>query len=422
MKQIYLLLAVGLLPYFVTAQQIEQVSVGAGYADETFYSLSDSVTAQFPHTDWDLAFGVTPQAASIFINEAVALSMGPPLPEFEVYVTTHTDFTSADSNGMTRIYNGELDWSTGALNDVAAGGSFVDLGWGTYNTTSKNVDGSRVFVVKLRSGTYKKLWIESLASGVYTLKHADLDGMNETTLTVDKANFAGKSLAYLSLETGMAMDLEPSEWDMKFTRYYTPLPDGTGGVLNYMVTGVLTNAGVSVAQADGIDPLTVDYNNYAGDYTDSTLTEIGHDWKDFDLNSFQWTLPTDRVYFVRTATDSLWKLSFVDFEGSSTGITTIEKEYLTVLTSVDNSQFVNSYKVYPNPASNQINVAFETERGGQQAQLRIINQMGQIVSQTSMNIKTGLNVKQLPINLPTGMYHVAIQMEDEVITQSIFVK
>ncbi|MEZ4956599.1 MAG: hypothetical protein R2825_23785 [Saprospiraceae bacterium] len=39
---------------------------------------------------------------------------------------------------------------------------------------------------------YQKLQITSLDQGIYTVKHADLDGGNETVLTVNKADFPGQ--------------------------------------------------------------------------------------------------------------------------------------------------------------------------------------------------------------------------------------
>ena len=47
---------------------------------------------------------------------------------------------------------------------------------------------------------------------------------------------------------------------------------------------------------------------------------IGHDWKDFDLGTFTWEVFDDLVYFIETPDNDIWQLQFIDFEGSSTGV------------------------------------------------------------------------------------------------------
>jgi len=422
MRNNYLTLVLFLIGTLSSNAQIEQVSLGPGYAQTVFYTLSTDTSISYAHTDWDIAFAVTNREASVFVNEAVASSRSAPLPEVELYLATAADFASVDTTGMTRIYNPEISWAAGAFNIVNDESNPFDLGWGLYNSTSNTVNTLRYFVLKLRSGVYKKLEIQSLAGGVYTFRHADMDGSNEVSQTVDKANYPGKSLAYYSVEQDTLMDLEPAKWDMMFTRYYTPLDDGNGGLLDYMVTGVLTNVGVEVAQADGIDPMNVNYMDYDTSYS-SMLTTIGHDWKEFDLNSFQWTLPSDRVYFVKNADNELYKIQFLDFEGSSTGIATFEQTFETNVTSIEEEfSYLDSYAIYPNPASDQLNIAFELNQSIREGNIEIYNQLGQVVFSQNINIQAGLNVKTLALNLDAGIYHVALKVKGDLITKTLMVK
>ena len=404
------------------SQTIDQVSVGASYGMQTYYTLEDGSTYTEDYTTWDIAFAVGGQDLGIFVNESVASTFGDPLPEVELYETASFEYDDFDTTGMIRILNEENTWAEGAFNHIKNENDPFDFGWGSYNPSNHQVIGNRIFAIKLRSGVFKKLEIQSLISGVYTFRYANLDGSDEVSATISKEDYAGKTLAYYSLETGMALDLEPAAWDLLFTRYRTPLDDGAGNILEYVVTGVLSGAGVKVAQADEVDPETVDYIDYISELTDSTLTVIGHDWKDFDLDVFQWVLPDDRAYFVRTADNKLWKLYFLDFEGSSTGVSTFEKTFITELTATEELESLESYKVFPNPTNGQANIAFELKTNADTGLLTITNVLGQIIQSQEIRIQQGLNIKSLNLSIPAGQYQVSLQIGNDLISQTLIVK
>lgn len=417
MKQFYTLFLIAINTLSLQAQT-DLISTGASYSQQSFYTFEDGQNAQFEHTTWDIAFSIGGQDLGIFVNEA-AESAG---TEVELYLTTSTDFAAVSTDGMTRLYNDEIGWSEGAFNSVKDAENSLDYGWGTYDFMTHVVNGTRVFVINLRNGDSKKLFIESLASGTYTFRYADLDGSNEQTQTVKKADFADKTLAYFSFETNEVLDLEPEKWDFQFTRYVTPLDDGEGGILDYNVTGILTNAGIEVAIADGIDPNTVDYRDYVERFS-NRISTIGHDWKYFNLDVFQWEMPTDRVYFVKTADDMLWQAQFIDFEGSSTGTAALQKTFLTEFTSIhDSFKDLQSFEVFPNPTTDVLNVAFELNSNTQEGIIQISNSFGQVLQSQNSLIQSGLNVHQIYLDLPAGLYQLSLQVKDELITQSFFVR
>ena len=135
----------------------------------------------------------------------------------------------------------------------------TDLGWGNYSFITHYVTADSLFVVKLPSGSYKKLWIDRLASGVYYFTYADLDGSNEVSETVTKSDFTNKNFAYYSIDSQTELDREPANdsWDLLFTKYTTMLNYG-GAQMPYGVTGVLSNAGVEVNKVSGIHKLEAD--------------------------------------------------------------------------------------------------------------------------------------------------------------------
>lgn len=399
--------------------QYDQPSVGAGYSNTTFYNLSDGNTSSVNHNLWDIAFSVGSFDLGVFVNEAVSLSFTNPQNPVELYATSSTDFAAVDTAGMERIYNNEFSWSAGAFNHVATPGNPADYGWGDYNFTTHQVIGSRVYVIKLRSLVYKKIMIESLISGVYTFKYANLDGSDEQTATIDKADYAGKTLAYYSLESNTTGDFEPAQWDLMFTRYSTPLDSGSG-IVDYTVTGVLSNQNVTVAKASGVDPATVDYLAYENDYSD-TLTAVGYDWKSYQGS---WVIPQDLVYFIKTSQDELWQVQFIDFEGSATGVSTLQKTFLTTITNTDEQyENLNSFDVFPNPATDLLNISFELNANVSTGHLRVFNALGQEVMSEKIGVTAGLNVHQFNVDqLANGNYFISLIAGNEIITKPVIVQ
>ncbi|MEO1437031.1 MAG: T9SS type A sorting domain-containing protein, partial [Bacteroidota bacterium] len=162
------------------------------------------------------------------------------------------------------------------------------------------------------------------------------------------------------------------------------------------------------------------------DYSDQYVTDldaVGFDWKEFDLTTFSWILPLDRVYFVRTNTDSLWQIQFVDFEGSSSGTSTYRADYLGLITSLEtpDPQF-EAFNLFPNPATTQITVSFDAKNYDNNAWILIYNSVGQEVFRASTGVDQGLNVRQIPIDLSAGMYQLQIQSLDGLITRPFIVQ
>lgn len=395
--------------------QIDQPSLGAGYSNFTFYALNDMSQTAYTHNDWDIAFSTDAFGSGIFVNEGVGLSFTGQLPVTELYLTESSDFDNVDTSNMVRIYNQEITWEEGAFNHVKDDNNPSDYGWGDYDFTTHVISGTRLFVIHLKNGDYKKLFIESLSSSLYTFKYANLDGSDLVTETIDKSSFDTKNLVYYSFEEQSILDLEPENWDMLFTRYTTPLDNPSGGVIEYTVTGVLTNKDVLVAQADGIDPDAVD----AADYEDEMGPEIetiGWDWKEY---TGAWTIAANRVYFLKNS-EGLWKIQFLDFEGSSTGTVTINKTFLgSVVNMEEIISFDQELIAYPNPAQEYVNIALELPSAVEQAEMSIINSAGQAIANLPVSFEAGLNVKQIKMDYPAGLYQVIIYFDNTVISKSI---
>jgi hypothetical protein len=103
------------------------------------------------------------------------------------------------------------------------------------------------------------------------------------------------------------------------------IPDGNGGTVPYPVTGILTNTGVRSATLNNVPVSTTDYSSAI---FVTSISEIGSDWKSFDMGTYQYTVIDDRVYFIRDKDNSVFRMVFTGFEGSSTGVIKFDKSKL----------------------------------------------------------------------------------------------
>ena len=406
-----------------SAQTIQQISTGAGYQKQAYINLSAGTQKQVTNTTWDIAFTVSgPQDAGVFINESSGSSMGSPLPLIEIYDALTDNFSDQPDPAFLTdfsLFNAEKSWAFGAFNERRNPDDALDLGWGVLDPQTGEVTGNAVYVLKLRNGQYRKIKIESLAGGLYTFRYANLDGSNEVLKTIQKADHAGKTLAYFSLETGATVNVEPTTggFDLLYCRYVAQLLDpGTLEYIPYYVTGVLSGPDTKVAEADGVDPLTVAYT----DYQDSLRTEldvIGHDWKFFDLSS--WTVDADRVFFLKTAEDRVWKLQFVAFGGSINGNADLEKTDLGIISAVQDPAALGlKAAVYPNPVLDQLTVSLDIPAAlAQGGQIQVIDLQGRQVLHADVMLKGGFQVIQLQAgNLAPGIYLMKLQLPGGVVS------
>lgn len=405
----------------IIAQSTHNISMGARYAQGEYYHLSSDTKSAIAHASWDIAFSVYGNRdAAIFINEGSAFGGTPPT----LYIVPNKSFSDniTVSDLGNKLSNPEKDWSTGAFNTVKAAGNWVDYGWGSYNSTTHNILGTKVYVLEWSNGTRKKMTIDSLTRGVYYFRYADLDGSNLQQNSVDKSTFPNQTLAYFSFSNNTVSSGEPTVgWDFLFTRYKTIIYT-TGTPTPYTVGGILINQGVEAVKADGINPSTVDVANYTT--SADSLTIIGHDWKSYSFSS-GWSVDNDRVYFVKTADSNLYKIQFIDFRGSSSGVATFQKTHLGAWTSLNKTpnSSVTHLGAFPNPATTQVNITYSLNQALEGGQLSLCNTLGQVVYEQSVETKTGLNGLVLSVDdLPRGSYFLTLEAKEELITTVIILQ
>lgn len=351
-----------------TAQTAQTValSYGTGYNQDVWYSCATGQVKTEPAANWDLAFTVNLWDASILINEVKGVEL------YEVSSDIN-DWSTLDTTGAltTPLHNSDLAWEGGAFVSTATG--HPDYGWGTYNQVTHAVTGSKIFVLKLADGTYRKMIIDEMApSGQYTFRIANLDGTNELTKTANKTSYTGKNFFYYDVTGDLFLDREPlsSDWDLVFRRYFSVVQTQW-----YPVSGVQSNIGVATSEARGIDTTLVDWNNHP--VSDTNISEIGSDWKMFDMSTFTYVVDDSLSYFVAAQDGNLYKIVFKSFDGSSTGNFTFSQTLASGL-SVEEPVANQNIRLFPNPATDFVNL--EGLNSG--TEVRLLNLNGQEIFRT----------------------------------------
>jgi len=390
MKSIFTFLFLLFATTSVFSQTPVNVATGGNYANDVYYSFSNDILKTAPRSSWDIAFKTNQMSVSVLANN------GNQVVVYTWPKGTINSWETLDTTGMAwkPMYNSITDWEYGAFNANTVPGNAFDYGWGTYNMTTHNITGDSIFIIKIANGSFKKFVIKqkNAIQNLWSFRYANLDGKNDTTITLDGDNYKGKTFIHYSIESNKVVEQEPSErWQLVFTRYFDyNIP--------YYVTGVLANSGVKIQQVDGVSQSS--FENYKTSDFNKKLSEIGSDWKKFTGTGYSVT--PDVVYFVQDTAGvdkSIWKLYFTGFSGSATGTYSFVKKNLGV-TGI-NSISERNLTVYPNPASNELNVIHDFNGD---TEIIVYNISGQPVFKTQNIESSGLNKNTLNINaLPAGI-------------------
>ncbi|TND09806.1 MAG: hypothetical protein FD123_930 [Bacteroidetes bacterium] len=385
----------------------DTVSLGAGYANQVWYSLANDNQGSAPKNNWDIAFDCSTYGSSILINSVTGTKLW-------VYPGDSANWTTLDTTGMaagwTSNYNSDTSWALGAFSQGAS--SQFDLGWGIYNPVTHYVDGDSLYVLKLANNSFRKIRIIQLANGSFTFRYAMLDNSGDQTVQLMKSNYAGKNFAYYSLQNSAALDREPvaANWDLLFTQYTAFIPQP------YTVAGVLSNIGVTVADARPVDVNTVSHTSYI---FITPMNEIGYDWKAFVSSA--WVIEDSLVYFVQTVAGDIWKMIFTGFGGSSSGNYIFTKQLVSAAGLEENSNPV-SMTVYPNPASNgQVNILLSAIENTTSV-MTITDITGQLVHREQVQ---GQGLQQIVIGTGTwasGVYFVTVSSGGFSRTQKLIIR
>ena len=419
----------GIMPALAQVGPVnDTLYMGAGYANEVYYSMSAGNKGALDRKQWDIAFRAYSRSASIITNDG-ANNNAIGLAGVELYTYPKAGISgwlTVDTAGMyswKNMVNSTTDWEDGAFCRYQKG--HPDYGWGKYNTVTHDVTGDSLFIIKLRDGSLRKLWIVRKYStdNLYEFRYANIDGTHDTTVTLDCKPYSAKNFIGYSITTNKVVDFEPvvsTQWDLLFTKYMYTYPATTpeAGTL-YPVTGVLSNYKTKVKKyaelVSGfpvIDPKTMD----------STRSPIGWDWKYFDMNTNVYKIVDPLVYFVQDQSGILYKLTFKEFVGSSTGRIVLQKEVNTItgIDELEKSGF--NAAVYPNPVNEVMNLVINPGKS-RNALVSLYDLSGRNVLTRRYDMQPeDLSTLQIPVSgIPSGMYMLKIQAGSNVISRKVVI-
>jgi hypothetical protein len=315
----------------------ETLSMGAGYANDVYYSLEKGSLQTAPRSNWDIAFHTNAFSSAIITNGGAGVQL---YAKIKLADSTAWN-TPIDTTGLslgTVLYNSDTTWTLSAFERTAQG--YPDYGWGTYNSTNHDIIGTELFIIKLANNQAKKVMITRKYSTLnkYRIWYANLDGSGDQKMTVDCIPYTLKNFVYFSFATNGLVDREPAGnlWDFVVTKYIQIVP-GPGGLTPYPVVGILTNTlrlsimgnisytGVTAAKVNHVAVGTTDYSKAV---FQTNISTIGYDWKSYNQATNTYTLPDSLVYFIKQPNKSVYKVVFTGFEGSSTGVVKFNKTKL----------------------------------------------------------------------------------------------
>lgn len=406
------------LAFTSNAQSTDTVSIGVNYMNQVWYSLDSNEQATVNGSSWDIGFQINGFSAAILANTAYGA-------ELYKYPNGDTaDWATLDTTGInswTAWHNPSNTWNQGAFNEGIDTSNSLDLGWGNYNFITHNIIGDSIFVWKTNIGTIYKLWIEKLASGIYSFKIADYNGGNLKHRTLVKSNFTGKNFGYYSIANDSIIDLEPvtKKWDLVFSKYMADLG------IPYSVTGIRTNIGIQAVQVYPIAN-TATYDSAKVQNYSSETDIIGHDWKSYDFSCFCYQISDSTVYFVKTDTNTYWKLVMKNFGGSLNGNFIFEKTKINTSTGLVENFKPNegTFIVYPNPTTNRkINILADLPASIKTAQVEIIDVSGKLVQTETLTIRSSFDLSTIQLNdLNAGIYFLRLNYENGTLTRKLILK
>ena len=412
MKRIIPFIITILLPV-IGFSQSESITYGVGYTNQVWYNFANGEVKSADNTSWDLAFGIGGFNTDIRINDGFGV---------ELYLYPNGDtaaWNTVDTTGLSTWkprFNSDSDWTVTAF--APANLNHPDYGWGIYNSVTHNVEGDSIYIIKLTDGSFKKLKLNFMkGNGDFTFSYADVDGSNPISGLIKKPAYATKKNVYYSLSTNSILDLEPAkkDWDIVFTKYNQLQPQGG----YYKVTGVLTNADRTTAEARKADLSTVGW--YGQDYQ-ANIGIIGSDWKSFNMSTFSYDIVDSLTYFFVDTNEIVWQLTFTDFEGSTTGVTKFNKTQVGVLSVEDKIDASRTISMFPNPAVNNVTLTIETEHAQDNLTIAVYALTGAIVYTENVTVLGSTNV-QIPVSSwQKGMYFVRIGSDKNAVVKQLIIQ
>lgn len=354
------------MPLLAQTTANDSVSLGAGYANDVYYSFKNGVVGTQLGSTWHIAFATRPAAppTNVLRSTTIIANEG---RNVQIYKSNQYNFAGFDTAGYaswTAMHNSDSSWDVGAFNADLVKSNPFHYGWGEYNMTSHDVVGegfvyllriTKTFQGRTTDSAFKLIKIEKLAFDTQWVFHmANMDGSDSSQFTISKAGFNGKLFAYFDVMNKQVIDREPTApWDLYFTRYgafYTQF----GQTVFSTNTGALSHPTLLTARVKGTPNDSVKITDAI---FNNKITTIGTDWKiNPGPGQPNFAIIDSNVYFARLANNEQFRMVFKSFDGSSNGrirfYVSKEADYVGLFEAKN----YQTLAMYPNPASSFVNV------------------------------------------------------------------
>ena len=399
-----------------------------------------------------------------------------------VAFSTNAQFDTTGLSTWTNLYNSYDTWMQGAFEANRDLNDPYDFGWGSYDMSTHIISGDSIYILHTVNDNYKAISIDQVSGGVYTVSHSDLDFSNFTTKTLDRSAYGTKNFFYYNVDNDVVKDLEPAtaNWDIVFTKYPIIFP----GIGAYPVAGVLHNIGVRTSRVEFTTDQTPSVNDTNSFPMNAGISTIGYDWKDafagivydtlayyvedqngninelmftgyggsatgkmvFEVNGVADSVilgagNEDQIYYslqtmneVQTNSDHDWDIALYaqsSFSSIPVRINDARGAELFVYPKSDISLWetvgmeeykVNVISIYPNPASDFINIALQADMP-KNVNVDVIDAAGRVVLSEVISTQNGISESRISAaNLKGGLYTVQLSGEGFVAASRIVVK
>jgi hypothetical protein len=390
----------------------DSVIMGTGYANEIYYNMAHGQVSSYPRNSWDIAIRTRIMSSSIITNDGTGVVL-------YTYPKSDTsgwaNFDTAGYLNWKPMFNDQDDWENGAFSRNATGG--LDFGWGIYNTTTHYITGDSLFLIQLRDGSFRKIWIQVKKAGedLVSFKYSNIEGTDERNVLMDCNLLTSRDFMGFSLETYEMVEYQPdlSSWDIVFTKYMSVQQGESGNDTTYPVTGVLNNEGVYAEKFPHASEDFIGYNPYGWD---STRASIGYDWKKYSNGVYK---ILDTTYFVRTKAGDVYKLVFEKFVGSGGGGKVYFRKGKVAGVGIDDNVNSQDLLVFPNPAKEKIEIIFPGEQN-RSCSLLMTDLSGRTVIHQNISIQ-GTKYTQELSGLSPGIYMLKVISEKNSFLKKVIV-
>jgi len=409
MKKITIILLSFLLTSFGVNAQCpvsDSTTMGASQINDVYYSLKNGVVKTVSNKNWHLAFSVMRSQFPGNPSTGVAVrlnSAGNNMKLVRLPATQNpANWRNIDTTGMyalPELIDSDSSWFSTAFTKGYPTADPSNFIWGTYNSSSKHVDGTNVYILFNKAANiYKKVFIKQVSfDTMWSVVVSNLDNTDSNFVQIRKNAFPNRMFVYYNAVTNEVIDREPANnsWDLVWTKY-TTFSVSTQGSGLFPLVGVLSNLGVQVAKNVGKKCDQVWLSTKTAQ-VNPKISLIGGDWK-LHMGDGVFSIADTFVYFI-TSGNTTHKLTFKGYIGGATGKSTFNLYEATL--STNELLSTPQIKVVPNP----INGIGEIITDSKVEKITIQNLQGQVILENSLSNTFDIS------NYASGIYLMTVQTD-----------